>query len=167
MRGVCEECLRPIEADRCGEHPFARPLLPDDPDDQELLRTLRGLRADRRNQLLLFASIPGVIAVMTASAVVLGGLGVLHGFVASLLLLLGGGLALLPVLPVLWIVGLLGQDAVTMVRRRLGWLRPSAEGMLPELPVQDPIRAAEQARAVRTAHRAARAPRSTGPRFLH
>lgn len=167
MRGICEECLRPLDSDRCGEHPFARPLHPDDPADQELIETLRGLRAARRNQVLLFASVPGVLVVLTVGMMVAGGVGVLHGFVASLLFLLGAIFVCLPALPVLWVLGFLGQDLVAMVQRRLG-LRPlEMDGLLPEVPILDPIRAAEEARAARTAHRAARAPQSTGPRFLH
>ena len=168
-RTYCEQCLRETTtAGDCERHPFSRQLSMDRPDDREHYQVMLKLR---RSRLLPWLGVGGYLSAVALIAVMhfssMQEPSVVESLIAANMLLILITVLVSPLFAALWFFGVLSQDLMTAVRRRIWGIE---EEILPDIltcPVDDPdpIHSAEEARQVREIHRWARS-RSNGPGFI-
>ena len=159
-RRHCEQCLRNTtsKAD-CAQHPFARQLSMDEPEDREHYLLMRRLRRGHwvpsiivGGYLVALLSFSGLYCAWVANASVVGSLIIANLSFITLILLAG------VVAAPLWVCGVMGRDLVLDVRRKLWGMDCTSPPELLTRYVDDPnpLLSAEEARMIRQAHRNAR-----------
>ena len=163
----CEQCLRETTTrGECDRHPYSRQLSMSQPGDREHYLVMRRLRWGRRVPWMFLAGYLlvtfciGALHVVFSLSVQPFNIGdLVASFIFANFAIVALTLLFSPILVLLWFFGVLSRDLLLGLRRLLWGIRVDDVPEMLTVPIDDPdpVHSAEEARAIRQAHRAARA----------